>query len=461
MATLSLAEAAPLDTRLPVIPGARKHETDRRPPLWIVQLQNPGPPDNPVFVLFKIGGLGSLITSFPLANALMTEFPRSKVVFVTSRENEVLLSKTKLSGSAIYLDVSDGLMPPLRMLDAIRRLRKLRPTHFFDLQIHTRRTLSCLCALLSGAETRIGFYRPGDTIRRRAFDHLAYANMFSPVHELYLQMARSVGCTSEAGGYGDLLTVDRDDRDEAAALSNGWCSSTDRLLIVNPNTSDKAVERRWPIERFAAAVTGIMERRADVRVALIGAAAERPYVERLRRDLRSHGDRVRSFAGRTSLGGLLALLQRADCLLTNDSGPFHFGTALGTPTVGLFGPVHPDHYGRMGDPARTVIFYRPTVCSPCVHLTHAPPCGGKNHCMQLIQPDEVGDACLFLLEEAAGAAQRPRGAWQSPGAPRMVSREGALLGLWGRHPERAASRASRDGAGPAHATRLEGAKGRP
>ena len=407
-------------------------------------------PKKKIFTIFKIGGFGSLITSFPLVVALKKEFPDAEIFFITSKQNKIFVEYSNISENVITIDIGNVISFLFSLLKFIIIMRKIRSLYFIDLQIYGFRRLSSFCALLSGAGTRIGFYRSGDTMRQGIFDWLIYANIFVPVHELYLQMARLIGCVPEATGANDFLRVDQAGQAEASDLTRGWCRADDRLLVVNPNTSGKAIERRWPIGHFAGAVARILDRRADVRVALIGSAAEYDYVEQLRRELWQYGDRVRNFAGRTSLGGLFALLRRADCLLTNDSGPLHFGAALGTPTVGLFGPVHPDHYGRMGDPAKTVIFYRPMVCSPCVHLTKAPPCGGKNDCMRLIQPDQVGAACLDLLRRSTDPSRRPpAGAWQFPQAPRTVSPEGAAFGAWARRRGLVLTRAALDGAGRA------------
>ena len=46
--------------------------------------------------------------------------------------------------------------------------------------------------------------------------------------------------------------------------------------------------------------------------------------------------------GRTSLKGLLALLDRARVVIAPDSGPVHMANALGTPTLGLYATTNPD-----------------------------------------------------------------------------------------------------------------------
>ena len=74
-------------------------------------------------------------------------------------------------------------------------------------------------------------------------------------------------------------------------------------------------------------------------------------------------------------------------VLTNDTGPMHMAIALGRPTVCLFGPANPEHYGQILP--RVENFYSQVFCSPCLYEADQPPCNGNNICMQRIDPDAV------------------------------------------------------------------------
>lgn len=379
------------------------------------------------FVVFKRGGMGSVMASIPFVARLRECFPESHILFVTDQVNMELVERCGVADEVVSIDTGSDEMPGWRLARLIARMRRTPPAAFFDLQLHTYRRVSALLAAVSKASLCVGFLRSGDRLRPRLFNTLVIGNMFAPVQDLYLQMARAIGCPMPGHFPAAPPLVTSVDRREAQRVLGSWFEPQHRLLVVNPNTSAKAIERRWPLGQFAAAVSAIIAQRDDVRVVLIGSADETEFVERLRRSLGDCDGRVRSLAGRTNLGGLLAVLRRANCVLTNDSGPFHFAVALGTPTVGLFGPVHPDHYGRMGDPERTVVFYRPMVCSPCVHFVRTPPCRGDNQCMKSIDAVEVRDACLMLLD---GARREADSGWQFSVSPQTSARDGGALGVW-------------------------------
>ena len=116
-------------------------------------------------------------------------------------------------------------------------------------------------------------------------------------------------------------------------------------MVVNPNAGDMALERRWP-PGHVAELLGRLAAEGDWNLVLTGSVEEREHVEDVRR--RSGlGDRVISTAGRLDLAALVALLSEATVFVTNDSGPLHLASAVGTSTVALFGPETPVLYGPL------------------------------------------------------------------------------------------------------------------
>jgi ADP-heptose:LPS heptosyltransferase len=53
-------------------------------------------------------------------------------------------------------------------------------------------------------------------------------------------------------------------------------------------------------------------------------------------------------APETDLKQLMALIKRCRLLITGDTGPLHIASALGVPTVALFGPSDPARNGPYG-----------------------------------------------------------------------------------------------------------------
>ncbi|RKN40162.1 glycosyltransferase family 9 protein [Streptomyces hoynatensis] len=121
-------------------------------------------------------------------------------------------------------------------------------------------------------------------------------------------------------------------------------------VVVHPGADAGA--RRWPAERFAAVARRL--RRAGWRVVLTGGLGERDLVRR-----------VAELAGlppsAAALGlpfrRLAALLASARAVLVGDTGIAHLATALGTPSVVLFGPVSPRLWGPPPGPRHRVLWH--------------------------------------------------------------------------------------------------------
>lgn len=65
--------------------------------------------------------------------------------------------------------------------------------------------------------------------------------------------------------------------------------------------------------------------------------------------------RDRVLAGRTDLAGLTDVVGRAALVVCGDTGVAHLASALGTPSVVLFGPAPPDRWGPPPDGPHVVL----------------------------------------------------------------------------------------------------------
>jgi heptosyltransferase-2 len=99
------------------------------------------------------------------------------------------------------------------------------------------------------------------------------------------------------------------------------------------------------------------------------------------------------FSGRTDFVQLSGLLSEAALCVGNDSGPAHLASALGTPTLTIFGSSSPAWTAPLGPRAES-IGPAPIACSPCFAATCT-----------------IGVRCLSELEPAA-VLERAKALWQ-------------------------------------------------
>jgi ADP-heptose:LPS heptosyltransferase len=111
--------------------------------------------------------------------------------------------------------------------------------------------------------------------------------------------------------------------------------------------------RRWPPERFAAVARRL--RSDGHEVVVTGGAAERSLAAEV---VRLAGlPATASTAGTLDLPALAGLVARACLLVCGDTGVAHLATAVGTPSVLLFGPVAPSLWGPAIDVERHLVLW--------------------------------------------------------------------------------------------------------
>lgn len=108
--------------------------------------------------------------------------------------------------------------------------------------------------------------------------------------------------------------------------------------------------KRWPIDRFTDLARRLLAGGIVDRVVVVGGRSERDHCEPLA-DLSRADQRVADLVGSTSVGGLMAAVQRAAVVIANDSAALHMAVGFNRPLVALYGPTHVARvgpYGRSG-----------------------------------------------------------------------------------------------------------------
>lgn len=333
----------------------------------------------------KLLGMGSIIQATPLLHDLRKRFPAARIIFVTTKANAGLMERLDVVDESVFVDDSTPAKLAASTAAAVATLLTRKVDLYFDLEVYSAgaSVLSVAC----GARNRAGFYRYSARFKKGIFTHLTVFNPRAPISAIYRQLHVAVGGTKIGEPkFGPIAVREADHESLDRTLASHGIRLPSRFVVVNANASDLLLERRWPRERYVELVATLAQRGETV--VLIGAKAERAYVAELVKDLPQAAlADVVDTSGKLSLGELFALVKRASCVVTNDTGPMHFSIALDRPTVCLFGPVSPEHYGVRRP--NVEMLYHPVYCSPCAHELDEPPCAGNNVCMKLIGVPEV------------------------------------------------------------------------
>ena len=229
-----------------------------------------------------------------------------------------------------------------------------------------------------------------------------------PRHErfYYLELLRRAGLIEHLPP-SEEIRLDRADEARAAGLAQLRALRVNAPAVgVSPGAA-YGNAKRWPPDRFAEAAAklwgGPPARPAhtgpEVTVLIFGAASERALCDEVAAALaRAHVD-TRNLAGQTSLREFIDLAAACSVFLTNDSGAMHVASALGVPTVTVFGATDDTATGPTGPWSRVVREH--AECSPCLLRD----CPIDHRCMTRVTSDRVAQTAVALLQETHGYAK--------------------------------------------------------
>ena len=171
------------------------------------------------------------------------------------------------------------------------------------------------------------------------------------------------------------------------------------LIVLAPGSV--WATKRWPTyDALAATIASTGELRSH-RVAIIGTAGDAALAEAISNALHRTGAEAPVDAtGKLSLLASAALIQRAVAIVTNDSAPLHLASAMGTPTVALFGPTVPAFGFGSLSPQHTELGVT-LPCRPC--HAHGPQTCPLGHwkCMRELSPASVAASIVSLRASAS------------------------------------------------------------
>jgi len=151
--------------------------------------------------------------------------------------------------------------------------------------------------------------------------------------------------------------------------------------------------KRWPAGAYAEVARRLGAEGFSVWV--VGGPGEHG----LAAEIAAAGGHVRDLTGEDLRNAILGLAA-ADVAISNDSGLLHVAAALGTPSIGVFGPTSPWHWAPLNPLAAVIETKTEVACRPC----HKPTCRyGHHRCMRDIPAERVAAAALGAVAASASA----------------------------------------------------------
>jgi heptosyltransferase II len=325
--------------------------------------------------------VGDAVMSLPALRALRQRFPRAEISILAKPWVADLYGREPFCNRLIPYDARSAGAK-------WKAARDLRQYGFACAILLQNAFEAAAAAWAARIPERIGYARDGRSFLLTRAIPVPHRGEI-PGHErfYYLELLRRAGII-DAMPANDLIRLDGAAAAREAGLDRfHQLKMTERVIGVSPGAAYGSA-KRWLPERFAEAADQVA-RQLDAWVAIFGSKDERELCAQVEAMLHAP---ARNFAGETTLAEFIEMAAACRVYLTNDSGAMHIASALGVPTVAIFGATDDVATGPTGPLARVV--REPVECSPCLKRE----CPIDHRCMTRVEAVRVAETALALLK---------------------------------------------------------------
>lgn len=308
-------------------------------------------------LIIRTDRVGDAVLSTPVVKAMRQAYPHAYIAVMAAPA-----AKDVFEGNP-YLDeviVFDKDLKHGGWLKTARFARSLKEKRFdLALVLHPTNRVH-LITFLAGIPKRVGYDRKLGFLLT---DKLAHEKQSGQKHELEynLDLVRYLGVEPQDKSLFIRITPEAQAWAKGVLKDSG-ISEGDLLLAIHPAAS--CPSKIWPKDRFAQAADMLAEK-YGFKVLIVAGPKDISIAGEVANLMRNPAVNL---AGKTSVSQLAAILERCRVFISNDSGPVHIASAVGTPVVSIFGRAQkglsPGRWGPVGHKDR--FLSRDIGCIECL-----------------------------------------------------------------------------------------------
>jgi lipopolysaccharide heptosyltransferase II len=320
--------------------------------------------------------IGDVLLSTPVIKALRHRYPYAYIAMMVSPYAKEIIEGNPYLDEVIIYDKDAKDKSWQRSMRFALNLKKKK----FDLALilHPTNRVHML-AFFARIPRRIGYDRKMGFLLT---DRIKHTKQLGEKHELdyNLDLIKCLGIIPEDKELYIPLRPEAEKWVESLFLQEG-IKETDRLLAIHPGAS--CPSKVWPNERFAQVADRLIEK-YGFKTLIISSPKDIKKAELALANMRCPAINL---AGKTSLTQLASLLKRCTLFISNDSGPVHIASAVGTPVIAIFGRgqkgLSPKRWGPVGKKDR--FLHKQVGCIACM----AHNCKKEFACLKAITVDDI------------------------------------------------------------------------
>ncbi len=330
-------------------------------------------------LLTRLKFIGDIVLTTPLIHTLRDRFPKAYIAYLGDKSGVSLLEQNPYLDEIFSIDFSRNTV--FQQMGLFYRLNRKKFDLVVDLFCNPR---SALLSYATQASVRVGGDLPG---RGKLYTvRIKDDGVPKSAVEFHYQSLKAAGIDAKYFAPEIFLTAD-EKKESSRYLEWQGIDFARPIVALHPGGSWPA--KLWPAERFA-----------DLADSLIAKTHAQIILTKGPKDTDAAGKVERAAVGGVlslpvlPLRQLAAILSLCSVYVANDSGPMHIAAAVGTPTVGLFGPGEeniwfPYTSAFPGGSSKNIALRKDVPCHPC-HLDVCNRTGnGYMECMNLLSVNEV------------------------------------------------------------------------
>ena len=342
-------------------------------------------------LVVNVNWLGDVVFSSAVFKSLKEAYPQAQIFCLApSRVKEVLESVPFVSKIISYDE--EGRHKDLR--GKLRLIAELRQNNFDAAFILHRSLTRALLVFCTGIPVRVGYNTKG----RGIFLTHKIPEPTQTLHrqDYYLRILEGFGISvNERQSWLEVDSSHLADIDHM--LLERGIGDQDFLIVLNPGGNWEL--KRWPKENSSKLVERLFHEfngQKNLKIIISGAQKDVPLVKEILDPLPLNSQqKIVNLAGELKLKTLIALMKRANLVVSADTGPLHMAASVGTRTLAIFGPTDPEITGPRGScPSEVLKVDVGCNRGPCYYL-QCP----ENTCMRAVTAGDVFEKIRECLEK--------------------------------------------------------------
>jgi len=335
--------------------------------------------------------VGDVVMATPALQALRDRFPSAYFAVLLKSYLAEILHGGDWIHETIHWPAGKGKSRPKRRQGFLGLAAELRDRKFDLAVLLSNSFRSALLTRLAGIPRRVGYDRDGRGLLLT--DRLLPTRVQGkyvpvPMVTYYNAIAKYLGCR-KCQEEMKLFTTEEEETLAAQRIEQAGIKPEQPIVVLNPGASFGRA-KCWLSERFAEVADRLVD---EYNAAIFISTGPRELDSA--REVAQHMKQPVTVLDNPvlKLGPTKALIRRASLLITNDTGPRHFGKALGTPVITIFGPTEPK-WSQNSCTYERILMVK-VHCGPCMKRE----CPLDHRCMTRITTEMVIEQARNLMTE--------------------------------------------------------------